>query len=229
MGRRTFMGVAFLLLFGGSLRADGVMVGAPAVVSGGNCIPFGCPIADAVTAYQQIYSSAAFSGAFNVARIDFFNTQDVSGGVPAGGTYTLDLSYTSRSVGALTGLTPADNITSGNQLFFGGTLPALVGGVMAFNGSPFAYDPTLGNLLLTIQCSGATDSSSILFLDQSQNESQTSKAIFASDFVGPHGGSGLVTEFDTAAVATPEPSSLLFLLIAGVLGLICITHRKSLV
>jgi hypothetical protein len=187
------------------LLAPTVVVGLPAFPSSGNCIPFGCPAHFGTTTYQQVYASNTFPGAVSITGIDFLNTQFLNGAVPAGGTYTLSLSYTSKSPGVLDLTNPANNITSGSQTFFSGTLPAISDGVMAFTGTPFAYDPALGNLLLTVRVSGGIDSS--LFLDFSQTPTtQTGRAFFGTTTGGNDGG--LVTAFITAVTA-PPPAAVL--------------------
>jgi sugar lactone lactonase YvrE len=189
------------------LLAPTVVVGLPAVSNSGNCIPFGCPASMGTTTYQQVYVSNTFPGAVSIAGIDFLNTQVLNGAVPAGGTYTLSLSYTSKSPGGLDLTNPANNITSGSQRFFSGTLPAISDGIMAFTGPPFAYDPALGNLLLTVGVSGGTDSSPKLFLDFSQTPStETSRAFFGTITGGSAGG--LVTAFVTAVTAPPSAAVL---------------------
>ena len=214
-----------LLSSASQVRANSTTIGLPAIVGNGNCIPFGCPSTFGTTTYQQDYTSAAFSAPFDVGAIDFFQTQ-ILGGVPAGGTYAIEFSYTSNSVGALSLLSPTNNITSGNQQFFSGTLPGLVGGVMTITGTPFAYDPSLGNLLMTVKISSGTNSSPLFFLDQGQSQTQTSRAYFGTATGGNDGGE-LVSRFDTPSVSvTPEPSSLL-LLGTGLLGLLSVLVKRK--
>jgi PEP-CTERM motif len=204
---RTFgIFVAFLALAVLPARAGSVVVGLPAISHNGNCIPFACSGFFGITTYQQVYNSTAFSSSIDIGNIAFFNTE-VLGGMPGGGTYSFSLSYTSAAAGGLNLTNPLDNIGSGSRAFFSGSLPSLSSGMLDFSGTPFLYNPTLGNLLLTVTVSGATEGS--LFLDEAASQSVTGRAWFGETGGGNDLG-GLVTEFSTAtATTTPEPSSLL--------------------
>ena len=212
--------VALFGLFAGILCGSSVTVGLPASSGTGNCIPFGCPALFGTTTYQEVYSGAAFPGSSVIDEIDFFSTEYLNGGVPAAGTYTFSLSYTSKSPGSLNLINPANNIASGSQLFFSGAMPSLSGSELQFAGVPFSYNPALGNLLLTVTISGGTDGSPTFYLDESQTQSQTDRAYFGTTTDG-NDGFGLVTQFDDAVDSVvPEPGSLLLVLTGfGVIGL----------
>jgi hypothetical protein len=202
--------------FAGISCGSSVTVGLPATSNSGNCIPFGCPGLFGTTTYQEVYSGAAFPGSFVIEEIDLFNTEDLNGGMPAGGTYKFSLSYTSESPGSLDLTNPANNIGPGSLLFFSGPLPSLSGGELQFPGVPFSYNPALGNLLLTVTISGGTDGSPTLYLDQSQTQAQTGRAYFGT-ITGGNDAGGLVTQFDSVV---PEPGSLVLVLTGlGVVGL----------
>ncbi|HEV2494198.1 MAG TPA: hypothetical protein VG204_14120 [Terriglobia bacterium] len=185
------------------LLVSNVEVGLPAISGNGNCIPFGCPAQFGTTTYQQVYASNALPGVVNITGIDFLNTQLLNGAVPAGGTYALSLSYTAKSPGGLDLSNPANNVTSGSKAFSSGPLPAFSDGMMAFTGTPFAYNPALGNLLLTVQISGGIDSSPLLFLDEAQTQAQTGRAYFGTVTNGNDAG-GLVTAFITTSISSPQ-------------------------
>jgi hypothetical protein len=197
-----------LVLSVSTLFASSVDIGQPANTE--NCIPFGCPGFFGTTTYQQVYSSSDFSGSFDIDGIDFFDLLAL-GGDPAFGNYTFTLSYTSKSPGGLDLTDPANNVGSGSQVFFDGTLPGVAGGMLSFAGTPFVYDPVLGNLLLTITITGGADNGlSFLSLDASQSQSETDRAIFGTN-PGGNDTTGLVTQFDGRAVV-PEPTYSAFLL-----------------
>lgn len=79
--------------------------------------------------YQQVYSSAAFTGAMEIDGLTFFQSQVAGNGAqPAGGTYTLSLSYTADAPGDLSLADANANIDLESQSFFTGVLPALTAG-----------------------------------------------------------------------------------------------------
>jgi hypothetical protein len=196
-----------------------VTVGLPAIPNNGNCIPFSCPVLQGLTAFQQVYTDTAFSGVFVISGIEFFNTQFLNGNTAlAGGTYTLSLSTTSRPVGGLDPTSPTNNLGPDNQIFFSGPLGSVSGGVKVFAGTPFSYNPALGNLLLTVTFTSPSDSP-FVFLDQSQTEAATSFAAFTT--FGTFAEPGLVTAFTTSV---PEPSTLVMVALA--LGLCCLVRYR---
>jgi len=228
--RAVYCAVLFVALAGASLQAGTLVLGQPGAT--GNCDPFGCPAFFGLGTYQQVYASTAFPGAIDIDDLTFYQALVLdNGGKPGGGTYTLSLSYTSDAPGDLD-LTggPNANIEAGTEeAFFTGTLPALTAdgttNLLTFAGTPFAYDPADGNLLLTVTLSGATNSTPYLYLDQSGSTLVTSDAYFGV----ANGGNepGLVTGFDyttTTGIVTPEPGSLL-LVLAGI-GLIAYQGRR---
>lgn len=85
--------------------------------------------------YQQVYSSADFSGPLDIASISFFLGPDNPTRIT--GTYVLSLSATSAAVGSLSP-TYSNNLGSNNTVFFDGT----VSDTLTFNGTPFYYDPS---------------------------------------------------------------------------------------
>jgi hypothetical protein len=213
---------AFALLFSFTSQA-GVVAGLPAATGTGNCIPFGCAGAYGISTFQEIYASAAFAGPMTIAEIDFFSTQ-LTGGIQDSGTYTLSFSYSSKLVEALDLTNPANNISFGSQMFFSGHLPNLSGSTLSFTGTPFQYNPALGNLLLTVGVSGAVDDASSLFLDANATQTQVSRAWFGTtsggnDSVGFPGP--LVTQFDTV----PEPTNML-MFGGGLLALAAVRLRQ---
>jgi hypothetical protein len=220
------VGALCLAFTGASLQAGTLVLGEPPKT--GNCDPFGCPTFFGLGTYQQVYLNSAFPGAINIDDLTFFQALN-NGGVPAGGTFTLTFSYTSAAPGNLDLTNAANNIGSGSEGFFTGTLPALTADgsldLLTFAGTPFAYNPADGNLLLTVSVTGSKNTQPYLYLDEASSTAVTSDAYF-----GPvKGGNdpGLVTSFEytqPSGIPTPEPGSLL-LVLAGI-GLIGYQGRR---
>jgi len=215
--------VTFSLGFG--LQASSFVIGEPPLIATGNCDPFGCPEFFGLGTYQQIYTSSAFSGDSTITGLTFYDEQVQNGAKPAGGTYTLSLSYSPKALGALDITNPNENVGSDSRVFFNGPLPFLAQTTLDFPGSPFTYDPADGNLLLTVTVSKPSDNAVTLYLDQSSATAQTTDAYFGIANGGNNTG-GLVTGFTVApSTATPEPGSL-FLMLGGAAALIAYRRKR---
>jgi hypothetical protein len=187
----------------------GIIIGTPADAGSGNCFPFGCT----GTRYQQVYAASNFTGPINIGSIGFFHTQ-FAGGNYNGGQFTFSLSTTSKAVNGLDTTVFNNNLGADNQLFtivtLAGAAPA---GEVLFSGTPFAYNPSQGNLLVDIVVSGAVSQSSATYFD---TRSENAAGVFsrAHNFGSVFNDTGLVTEFNSADPSNvPEPAS--FLMVAG--------------
>ena len=171
----------------------------------GNSIPFGTSTFG--TEYQQIYSSTAFPGLFTISSLDFFHTQFFPGsGTYAPGTYNI---FFGTSTSPITAIDPifANNRTSplipfATLVIAPGTSAAAP--TLNISGTPFLYDPSLGNLLLDIQYS---NTSTALFLDFDHDAAGLMSRAYGSGTSGSvNNGVGLVTRFN--GVTAPEPTTL---------------------
>ena len=189
-----------------------------------NCIPFGCDASYGINTYQQVYSSSAFSGVNPFNQVSFFLGQ---AGSLDSGTYDIYFSYTSQPVNGLSSASPSDNIGADETLFGSYTLPGgSAPSTLTFSGNTFSYDPTMGNLLMTIDMSGVVDGGSYLsdnvaFYDADDTGTVTSRAYFGSTQNAD--STGLVTGFDDVS-SVPEPAHVVYLL--GLLMVIAVAARR---
>jgi hypothetical protein len=215
-----------LLLCG--LAAPGVAqadAASQSVTAGGtgdiNAFPFSAPSGGNYTyngEYQQLYSSADFSGPIAISSISFESTQDVlyypdgtyaaTFGSPGPQTYdfTISLSTTDASLDALS-TNYADNEGSGFTTVFNGTLTENLtdsGNVFDLvipTSAPFEYNPANGNLLMDVVLDGTTTGGTNFFV--SGNSPGVSKVFnYDGDPTMPtaYAGVGLNTLFSTGPV-----------------------------
>jgi hypothetical protein len=194
-------------------------IGRHCTTNQGNSIPFSFP---GTSNYQQVYASGSFSGPIQINQIDFFNTENVTPGQGLDtGTFTFTLSYASSpSLNLSTNL--ASNIGADSTTVFSGSLPSIVGGELTFSlATPFSYDPTLGNLLLTVTGNNLINPVTPTYLDAATANGLFSRAYDINGVFSANDGVGLVTEFDGTPVNTPLPAALpLFATGLGGLGLL---------
>lgn len=194
-------------------NAQALVIGT-AAANTGNCYPFGCSGGWTPT-YQQVYGASAFSGAISISALSFYHTQYNNGSqTPNTGTYTFQLSTTSASVDGLSA-TAANNLGADNMTVFTGALPTNVpfGSRMdVILDSVFNYDPTLGNLLLSVSGSGLASGGSVIYFDMATSSTDQMSRLYSSSTAT----NALVTGFNEAdagnnRVSLPATMSLLVL------------------
>lgn len=197
------------LMLGASSAQASLIIGATA---GGNCYPFGCndsglSVGQSIH-YQQIYSNTEFTGPINIESLTFFSS--LLPGNILSGNYTFHLSTAAVSLFAMS-TTLADNIGADNALFFSGSLGT---GSLAFTvtGTPFSYDPALGDLLLDIVVNdqdNVPNSGNNGYNDAVGSPITVTQRGFAVGNSGAIVGTGaLVTGFNVTPVSVPVPGTL---------------------
>ena len=212
MRLRLLAVAALAVVVPAATHAQSVTIGTVVPFSTG-CVPFACTTGFVdVTGAQQVYAASAFPGALQITRVAFFGT-----GFYAPANYTISLSVTSRPVAGLS-TDLASNITGPTQVFFTGMLSGAFNRPTLVVGTPFVYDPALGNLLLSVDAAGYQPiGTGGLAVSGTPLCSQAWNSTFDLDGPGPAGPvrndraaqSCLVTRFDyVSAAVIPEPSPL---------------------
>jgi len=212
------------LLTATAVHAQDVTIGGAAETT--NSFPFTNYHFQTPNRYQQLYTASNFAGPVFIDAIRFANTRSVAGGLPgsiANGDYLIRFAVTSRPENGLT--TDFDaNVGGSGSTFFSGMFTA---GGLRIVGTPYLYDPSLGNLLLDVTVFSQADVG-FLGLDFSRSSTDgTSRAYhsFAPPYAVVTDNAGLVTTFETRAVAVvPEPATVL--LVATGLTVIGVLHRR---
>jgi hypothetical protein len=196
----------------------------------GNAIPFTNYHFFPANRYQQLYAASRFAGPVWIDAIRFENGSSVRQGDPTAvgaGTYLVRLGLTDRAENALA--TDFDANPSGPlATFLAGDVAA---GSLRLAGTPFRFDPALGNLLLDVTVLSQVDFSS-LGLDFSRDAADGTSRVF-NTFPAPFAPTtvrqdafGLLTTFETRSAAVPEPATLALLAAGlGVLALVA-AQRK---
>jgi len=170
-----------------------------------NCIPFSCSNDYGVTEDQQVYSSAAFSGPIAITSFDLYAIPDP--GPVNGGTYNVYFSTTAAPVNGLSSNLAA-NVGADNQ-FFGQyifTPNQNLSGTVVFSGATFNYNPSAGNLLMTVLISNVSGGFSIAAFESDYGDDMSRATNTAGPFY-----EGLVTTFNSSVSSAPEPATTVLL------------------
>jgi hypothetical protein len=222
--RRFLIAMVSVALTASSAASQSITAG---VGTTGNCYPFFCYQDGA--RYQQIYSASLFPGVYDISRLSFFISAAAPSYAFTGQTFDVYLTTTSRPVDGLSSIFD-DNVGPDRTEFatFSPTGPAT--SVFSITGdTPFAYDPSTGNLLLDVIAHGDNPNGPPTYVDADQNDPDLSRVYFlTASTVGMTDESrdlpviGLVTRFDEA----PEPAPVV-LLATGIIGVVGIAGRRS--
>lgn len=207
------LGGMVTLAFAAPANAAPVVFGSPTPSFTGDCTP-GC-----TPSFQTVYSGAAFGvSPVSISTISYFLADvGISGPGLNTSTYTITLSTSVNPVGSLSS-NFADNVGPDVATFYVG-IPAVpaTAGWFTFSGSPFAYNPTAGDLLVDIQTTGNN------FIYSSYEGSgfnaQRLYSFAVNDVSGQVNSPGyhIVTQFNAAAV--PEPAAWAMMVIGfGMVG-----------
>jgi len=216
MKMRVFVVVMMLSAW----ASAGIVIG----VAGHNdstCLPWSCLNINTGN-YEQTYNSTAFPGAMTISKILFFDTVYYDGPNQGVGQFSgsVYLAVTSQAI-------PDGTIPGGAVLFATGSMNGQnwpFGKTLDINGTPFYYDPSLGNLELILVPSAITGgplSGVYTYFDAGYNNPFS----FWCLGCGSNPGYGLVTGFNTGGPTTPEPGSMV-LLGTGIVGLAGRLRRK---
>jgi hypothetical protein len=205
--------LAILVLSASLAYADPLTVGNP---NSGNCYPFMCNDSGTSTGvsiiYQEAYNSNAFPGPITIGSLGFGDFSKPS--TILGGTYLLALDYSATgmalSSNLLANITP-DSFEFVSDLFVppGGTD---FGNMLVINTSPFYYDPSLGDLLLTVIVSNQDLVPNFMGNGYNLADYTGTDVVRGYAYGGSFDGVGSDEgALDTTFNPVPEPSSLLFL------------------
>lgn len=185
-----------------------------------NCFPFSCfaSLQGVGALYQQVYTSAAFSGTTAIDTLKFYSNSHALNPTMDSASYDLAFYLTPKPVDGLSTDAAANRgtlLSNFGSFSFGGALPS----ELTLNGSAFNYDPTMGNLLLQITVTGLTAAGTG---GQASLSSASYTGLTSRLTVNANGAAnllpvGAVTTFMSSAV--PEPATWAMMIIGfGLVG-----------
>ncbi|SRR5579883_202291 len=188
--------------------AQNLVIGTPG--QAGNCLPLGCAVPYHTAVWQQVYDASNFNGPVTITTVTLYSTAvtvfsppqfNSTGG--GGMTYTVSLSTTTKPLNGLASPYTA-NLGSDNTIIATRTLTGTVTSPVSFGPGPaFHYDPSQGNLLLTIQLTSQNAGNNVAYFDSNDDTGRSTRAYFDSTGLVEQGWLGvLVTGFDAVPAGT---------------------------
>ncbi len=226
---RRLLSVLLALGAAAGAPAHAQRIGGPTVPGSSNQFPFGSPVGgNPGTRYQQVYASQQFTPGL-ITGVRFFRSAlNLGTGKITDARYLLSLSTTRKAVNGLNVTDLSDNLGADNRQVLDLRTDGLhvpFGGELTFTfTTPFAYDPTAGNLLFDMRLLDIGARGDVFFDRPSTFGTISSRA---HDFGLGFESSGNITEFLRAPTTTvPEPSTYA-MLTAGVVALVTIRRAHG--
>lgn len=166
-------------------------------------MPFGST--QAGYTFQQIYSKSSFTAPTTISNLTFYATR-YPNGTPTTGTYDIYFSTSALSVASFdeTNSTAYPYMDASFTKVFSGTMSALVNNKLVINlDNSFTYDPSTENLVMTVVNRDYAGNYN-LFLDADQNNGVMNFRMSSYPY---NFNTGLVTGFNEAVAAVPEPAT----------------------
>jgi len=204
--------ISVSLLFGTWAKADtAVTVGQ---ANNGTCYPFDCAASDGISLYQQIYNSSAFTDAAYITSFEQTLFTDYGFGPDLLDSATYDIGFSTTPTYSLSS-NPIDNIGLDYAPFGVYSLSGLSPSLLSFTGTPFFYDPSLGNLVMTVQISDLIQPGNPYFSFYNSDDTpindaknQTYKCYGTATLCTPESNAPVTTFNLTRSLPAPSPLPL---------------------
>lgn len=167
-----------------------------------SAFPFGPSAYLGGSYYQQIYRAASFSSATTIQNLTFYSS--TPNGTANSGTFRFFLSTSTAAIPTFDTSTSIPWSDPSYTQVYEGTLGSIVDGKLQINlSTAFNYDPSAGNLMLTIY-NPTLSSNGTAWFDADNNNGLTNMRFSAYPY---NSNSGLVTGFNEGVSPVPEPAS----------------------
>lgn len=238
--KRRFCVVSVLFALISATAWGSIIVIGDDARDGYNAFPFGGQVNGTGGRYQQAYAAADFTGlgVMTITSVSFLSGTALNGYFTlAPDRYDIYFSTISAGIDTLSDSNFDSNRGPDNALFTSVYLSGAAPDTLVFNGTPFVYDPSEGNLLMDIVIAPGGHPANGAGYQASYAYSQNANGVFSryQDFglVGTPGW-GLVTQFAYIGSPTPPPppppprvpEPATFVLAAAGLGLGVLFRRR---